>query len=410
MSWLLAPSAARPVRLRSGCLTATPRRPRGALARSRPLARMQEAELPGVTASVLWAAFALATVFGAIAQRTHFCTMGAVADIVNIGDWTRMRMWAMAIGVAMLGFNAMVAAGWVQAANSIYAGPNLLWLSNIVGGLLFGVGMVLASGCGSKTLVRVGGGNLKSLVVLLVLAVAAYATMRGVLAVARAAALDAAAITLPSGQDLPSLLAHASGASRQTLALWLGGALGLALLGWGLSRPEGRSAEALLGGLGIGAVIVGVWWVSGRLGYVAEHPVTLEASFLATNSRRMESLSFVAPVAYTMDWLILFSDTSRVLTLGIVSVFGVVLGSAVVARMSGSFRWEGFAGTEDTANHIAGAALMGAGGVTAMGCTIGQGLSGVSTLALGSFLALGGILAGGVLGLRYQTWRVERSL
>jgi uncharacterized protein len=115
-------------------------------------------------------------------------------------------------------------------------------------------------------------------------------------------------------------------------------------------------------------------------------------------------------VAYTMDWLILFSDTSRVLTLGIVSTLGVVLGSAGVALAGGSFRWEGFAGTEDTANHVVGAGLMGLGGVTALGCTIGQGLSGVSTLALGSFLALGGILTGGVLGVRYQAWRVERSL
>jgi hypothetical protein len=372
--------------------------------------RVSESDLPGLTASVLWAAFALAVAFGAIAQRTHFCTMGAVADIVNVGDWTRMRMWMLAIGVAMIGFNAMVAAGWVKAADSIYAGPALLWLSNIVGGVLFGVGMVLASGCGSKTLVRVGGGNLKSLVVLLVLAISAYATMRGALAVARAATLDTVALTLPTGQDLPSLLASATGLSRQALALWLGGGLGLLLLAWVFYRPEGRNGEVLAGGVGIGAVIVGVWWLSGRLGFVPEHPVTLEPSFLGTNSRRMESLSFVAPVAYTLDWLILFSDTSRVLTLGIVSTLGVVLGSAAVALASGSFRWEGFGGAEDTANHIVGALLMGAGGVTAMGCTIGQGLSGVSTLALGSFLALGGILAGGVLGVRYQAWRVERSL
>ena len=118
---------------------------------------MQESDLPGLTATVLWAAFGLAVAFGAIAQRTHFCTMGAVADIVNLGDWTRMRMWALAAGVAMIGFNAMVGLGWIEAANSIYAAPTLLWLSSLVGGLLFGFGMVLASGCGSKTLVRVGG-------------------------------------------------------------------------------------------------------------------------------------------------------------------------------------------------------------------------------------------------------------
>lgn len=370
---------------------------------------MQEADLPGLTASVLWAAFALAAAFGAIAQRTHFCAMGAVADVVNLGDWTRMRMWALAIGVAMIAFNAMVALGWVDAANSLYAGRKLTWLSNVGGGLLFGFGMVLASGCGSKTLVRIGGGNLKSLVVFIVLAFSAYATMRGVLAVARVAVLDAVTIALPAGQDLPSLIAHASGASRPMLALGLGAALGGVLIAWVLARPEGRGADVLLGGLGIGAVIVGMWWVSGRLGFVPEHPATLEPTFLATNSRRMESLSFVAPVAYTMDWLIFFSDTSRVLTLGIVAVFGVVVGSAAVALTGGSFRWEGFAGAEDTANHIVGALLMGAGGVTALGCTVGQGLSGVSTLALGSFLALAGILAGGVLGVRWQAWRVERS-
>ena len=123
---------------------------------------MQESDLPGLINQVLWASFALAAVFGAIAQRTHFCTMGAVADIVNIGDWTRMRMWLMAIGVAMLGFNAMVGLGWVEARHSIYAAPRLIWLSNLLGGLLFGFGMVLDSGCGSKTLVRNGGGNLKS--------------------------------------------------------------------------------------------------------------------------------------------------------------------------------------------------------------------------------------------------------
>jgi len=371
---------------------------------------MQESDLPGLTAIVLWAAFGLAAAFGAIAQRTHFCTMGAVADIVNLGDWTRMRMWALAIAVAMIGFNAMVGLGWIEAAQSIYAAPALIWLSNMAGGLLFGFGMVLASGCGSKTLVRLGGGNLKSLVVVLVMGVAAYATMRGVVAVARVATIDKVAIVLPAGQDLPSLLAHATGASRPLLALLLGGGIGLALLGWVLARPEGRSAEVLLAGLGVGAVIVGVWWVSGRLGFVPEHPVTLEPVFVATNSRRMESLSFVAPVAYTMDWLILYSDSSKVLTLAVVSTFGVVAGSAAVALAGGSFRWEGFAGTEDTALHLLGAALMGVGGVTAMGCTVGQGLSGVSTLALGSFIALAGILAGGVLGVRFQAWRVERSL
>ena len=371
---------------------------------------MQESDLPGLVAQVLWAAFALAVLFGAIAQRTHFCTMGAVADIVNMGDWTRMRMWLMAMGVAMIGFNAMVALGWVQAGQSVYAGPRLIWLSNALGGLLFGFGMVLASGCGSKTLVRIGGGSLKSVVVFFVLAVASYATLRGITAVARVATVDTVALTLQSGQDLPSVMAAVTGAARGTLALLLGGLIGLAFIGFALAKPEGRSADALLAGLGLGAVIVAVWWVSGRLGHLTEHPVTLEEVFLATNTQRMESLTFVAPMAYTVDWLILFSDKSKVLTIGIVSTLGLVVGSALVALFNKSFRWEGFGGTEDTTNHIVGAVLMGVGGVTAMGCTIGQGLSGVSTLALGSFIALGGIVGGAVLALRYQIWRLDQSV
>ena len=370
---------------------------------------MQESELPGLIAQVLWAAFALAVLFGAVAQRTHFCTMGAVSDIVNMGDWTRMRMWLLAIAVAMIGFNLMVGLGWIEAKNSVYGGPRLIWLSNIVGGLMFGFGMVLASGCGSKTLVRIGGGSLKSLLVFCVLAIASYATLRGITAVARVATVDTVAITLAAGQDLPSLLAQASGIDRQTLALALGIGLGGVIMAWCLSRAEGRSADVLLAGFGLGAIVAGVWWVSGRLGYLAEHPQTLEAVFLATNTRSMESLTFVAPIAYTVDWLILFSDTSKVLTIGIVSTLGVIVGSAAVALATRSFRWEGFAGTEDTANHIVGAVLMGVGGVTAMGCTIGQGITGVSTLALGSFIALASIMAGIVLGIRYQVWRLERQ-
>ena len=370
---------------------------------------MQNIDMGAVAAQVLWASFGLSVLFGAIAQRTHFCTMGAVADIVNIGDWSRMRMWALAIGVAMLGFNAMVAAGWIDAGKTIYAAPRLTWLSAIVGGLMFGFGMVLASGCGSKTLVRIGGGNLKSLVVFIVLGLAAFATIRGITAVARVASVDRVAIELAGGQDLPSLAAAAFGLAKVQAALLLGALIGGALIAWTLARAEGRSADVLLGGAGIGAVVAAMWWVSGRLGYVAEDPNTLQEAFVATNSQRMESLSFVAPIAYTLDWLLFFSDKSKLLTLGIVSTVGVVVGSALWALASRSFRWEGFANAEDTGNHLVGAMLMGIGGVTALGCTVGQGLSGVSTLALGSFIALASIIAGAVLGVRYQVWRVEAT-
>jgi uncharacterized membrane protein YedE/YeeE len=369
---------------------------------------MTPSDLNALANQVLWASFALAALFGALAQRTHFCTMGAVADIVNMGDWTRARMWALAVAFAVLGFNVMVALGWVEARNSVYGGPRVLWLSVLLGGALFGFGMVLASGCGSKNLVRLGGGNLKALVVLMVLGVSAFMTLRGLTAVWRVNTVDQVFLELPAGQDLPSLLAAASGLAAPRLAVWLGGAVALVLLAWVLSRPAGRTAEVWWGGAGIGLVVVAVWWVSGRLGFVPEDPTTLEPAFLATNSRRMESLSLVAPVAYTLDWLMFFSDKSKLLTLGIVSVAGIAVGACAAALASGSFRWEGFGGTEDLANHLVGGALMGVGGVLALGCTVGQGLSGVSTLSLGSLLALASIVSGAVLALRYQGWRLDR--
>jgi len=313
------------------------------------------------------------------------------------------------MGVAMIGFNAMVALGWIEAGNTVYASPRFIWLSALVGGAMFGFGMVLASGCGSKTLVRIGGGNLKSLVVFCVLGIAAFATLRGVTAVLRVATVDTVAIDFPSGQDLPSLLSAATGMARQTLAGIVGIGLGLLLLGWSLARREGRSADNLVGGLGLGTIVALLWWVSGRLGFVAEDPNTLQEAFVATNSQRMESLTFVAPIAYTIDWLVFFSDKSKRLTIAIVSTAGVVVGSALYALASRNFRWEGFRDAKDTADHLVGAVLMGVGGVTAMGCTIGQGLSGLSTLSLTSFVAVAAIIAGAVGGLRFQFWRVERS-
>jgi len=370
---------------------------------------MSDVELQALLRQVLWAGFGLGTLFGVIAQRTHFCTMGAVADVVNIGDWTRMRMWVLAMGTAMLGFNAMVSAGWIKASATVYAVPGWLWMSDLVGGLMFGFGMVLASGCGSKTLVRIGAGNLKSVAVFCVLGLSAFATIKGITAVLRVNTVDTLVITLPAGQDLPSLASASFGGTAAGHALWLGVAIGGALLVWALMRREGRSADVLLGGLGIGALVVAGWWVSGRMGHLAEHPQTLEEVFLATNSQRMESFSFVAPYAYLIDYLMFFSDKSKTLSLGVAITIGVIVGSGVAALLAGTFRWEGFRGVEDTANHLVGAVLMGVGGVTAVGCTIGQGLSGMSTLSLGSFLAVASIIGGAVLALRWQVWRLERS-
>jgi uncharacterized protein len=359
--------------------------------------------------TVLWAAFAASCVFGFIAQRTQFCTMGAVSDIVNMGSWTRMRMWGMAVGVAMIGFYGMGWLGWIDTGKTIYSSGRIVWLSALVGGLLFGFGMVLASGCGSKTLVRIGAGSLKSMVVFFVMGFFAFATLRGVFAVLRVNTVDQVAVDIAAGGSVPMWLTQffgwSSGLSGLIAALVVGGGLVV----WALLSKDFRTPDGLLAGIGLGGVIAGMWWISGHLGFVPEHPETLESVYLATNSGRMESLTFTAPMAYLLDWLIHYSDTSKVLTLGVVTVVGVVVGSFVQALLSRSFRWEGFRDTQDTALHLAGAAFMGVGGVTAMGCTVGQGLSGLSTLSLTSAIAVIGIMVGAVLGFRFQIWLLERE-
>ena len=358
--------------------------------------------------TILWLAFAVAFMFGAIAQKTHFCTMGAVADIVNMGDWSRMRMWLLAIGVAILGSAALHAAGLIDLGKSIYRTPNFTWLSYLVGGACFGVGMVLASGCGGKTLIRIGGGNLKSLVVFLVLGLAAYMTMRGVFGVFRVNVLEKAVITFPGGQDIPALLV-ALGMEAKTAFLLAVIVIGGGLTAFSLLKRDFWTLDNLLAGFGIGLAVVAAWYVSGHLGYLAEHPDTLEEAFIATNSGRMEALSFVAPQAYTLELLMLWSDTSRTVTFAIATALGVIAGSFAWSIVTRSFRWEGFAGIEDTANHLLGAALMGFGGVVAMGCTVGQGISGFSTLALGSIVTFLAIVAGAAATLKFQYWRMMRE-
>ena len=360
------------------------------------------------TTVILLLAFGLGAAFGAISQKTHFCTMGAIADIVNMEDWSRMRMWLLAIAVAILGSAVLHAAGIVDLGKSVYRTPTLTWLSHLVGGLLFGIGMVLASGCGARTLTRIGAGNLKSLVVFLVLGLTAYMTMRGILGVLRVNTLDQVAATLPGGQDIPALLAGmgiAPGMALAVSALAIGGGL----LAFCLLRRDFLTLDNLLGGIAVGAIVIGGWYVSGHLGYLAEDPDTLQEAFLATSSGRMESLTFVAPQAYTLELLMLWSDSSRKLSFGVALALGVVAGSTAWALVTRQFRWEGFRDVADLVRHLAGGALMGFGGVTAMGCTIGQGITGVSTLALGSFITLLAIATGAAATLKYEYWRLMRE-
>ena len=366
-----------------------------------------------LSALVAWGGFILAFIFGFVANRTNFCTMGAVSDVVNMGSWARMRMWLMAIAIAILGAHALQLAGLVDLGKSFYVRPNVTWASYLLGGFLFGVGMTLGSGCGSKTLVRVGGGSLKAFVTFVFLGIAAYMTLKGLFAMARAGWIDPIATDLSAHgvprQDLPTLIATLTGANLRAVELAVALLVAFALLAFVLKDREFRTSfDHLLGGTVVGLVIVGGWYVTGHLGY-GENPDTLETTYFGTNSRTIESLSFTAPVGYALELLMLWSDKSLTVTFGVAATIGLIVGSLTYALLSRTFRWEGFAGAEDTANHVIGGLLMGFGGVTALGCTVGQGLTGFSTLALGSILAFIAIVAGSAVTMKYQYWRMTRA-
>jgi uncharacterized membrane protein YedE/YeeE len=372
-----------------------------------------EASASTLAGVVVWGGFALAFVFGVVANKTNFCTMGALSDIVNMGHWGRMRMWLLAIAVAITGATALLYTGQVDLSKATAQRPMLAWLSLLVGGLTFGIGMTLSGGCANKNLVRVGGGSVRSIVVLVFLAIASYMTLKGLFGQWRTSWLDPVAVNLAAlgwkDQSLATAVAKLTGLPAASALLATASVLVLSLLVFVFKDRRFRSNPTqVVGAVVIGALVVGGWYVSGHLGF-GENPETLEQGYFATNSRTVESMSFVGPLAYGLELLMLWTDKSLHVTFGIASLLGVVLGSAAYAVASKHFRWEGFASLTDLRNQLIGAVLMGFGGVTALGCTIGQGLTGVSTLAIGSFIAVAGIVAGSVATLKFMLWREERS-
>lgn len=348
-------------------------------------------ELSVITIVAL-AGFAVGLVFGGAVQRTNFCAMGGISDALLMGDTRRFRAWLLAIAVAIIGSQALQFAGVVDLNKSIYLSANLGWLGAILGGLMFGFGMTMTGGCTSKTLVRLGAGNLKSLIVILVLGIFAYMTLRGLLAVPRTQLESATNIDLAR-----------RGLSNQNLGEMAGAAVGLpALIGHAIVavalallflaicfKDEGfrRSPRNIAGGVIVGLCVIAGWLVTGVLGADEFNPVPLA------------SLTFVAPAGESLQYLMTF--TGATINFGIAVTAGVIVGGFLMAIATGTFRVETFADREDLLRHLGGAALMGTGGVMALGCTIGQGITGMSTLSLGSLIAWLSILSGGYLGIKY---------
>ena len=365
-----------------------------------------------INSQILLYAFLLTCVLGIVANKTNFCTMGAVFDMVNIGDSNRLRAWFLAIAVAVIGVGVLNGyaldislTGSAETAKPPYTAPLFIWPRYVLGGLLFGIGMTLASGCGNKTLVRVGGGNLKSIVVLFTMGVAAYLMIYADMGAwlfldwMKVVAIDFLDYGLPN-QSLvavlslvmdPELLSHAK------VALTLGGVL----LIWIFSSKGFRTQyDDIVGGLVVGVVIVLGWVLTA--GYLGQE-VFEEIEFMSPRPYDVgaQSLTFVKPTAQMIYWL-QHGFAFNFLTFSLVSAFGVIVGSAIYAGASRQFRFEWFYSFSDFMRHFIGAILMGVGGALSLGCTFGQAITGASTLALGSFVTMAFIIVGAASTMKAQ--------
>jgi len=377
---------------------------------------------------MLWSVFGIAMVLGVVANKTNFCTMGAVSDMVNIGDMGRMRAWLFAIAIAIIGMLIIESMGMARPDEAFppYRAGQLIWAENLLGGLMFGIGMTLASGCGNKTLVRIGGGNIKSIMVMLVIGVIAYymvsplpGTDQTLFTVLFYDWIRPLAIDVGASQDLGTLVAGEAGGA--TARLIIGGIIAAAVLWFVLKSADFRgSFDNVLGGLMVGVLILAGWFVSSNIMVEADgEPTTLVSYYeewdmladsdvgkpAAGRPLSPQSFTFVNPMGQTFGLLLKGLDMS-LLTFGIMSAFGVIAGSLLWSLISRSFRVEWFNSTGDFVNHLIGGIFMGFGGVLGLGCTFGQGITGISTLALGSFIAFFGIVLGSALTMKIQYYKM----
>ncbi|MHB1590713.1 MAG: YeeE/YedE family protein [Sulfuricella sp.] len=377
----------------------------------------------------LWAIFGIALILGAVVNKTNFCTMGSVSDWVNMGDTGRLRSWMLAIAVAILGVTILEANGLINLATTFppYRAPQLVWAQNLLGGLAFGAGMTLASGCGLKALIRVGGGNIKSVMVIAIIGLIAYfmanpfpGTDQTLYTILFYHWISPLTITLKTTQDLGAIVAGNGMAA--TARLVIGILLGLALVGYAFISADFRSNfDNILGGLVVGLAVLAAWYVTSNVmvsvdgqhfhlqNFVAEQwdMYAAPGDLKPADSRPLsvQSFTFINPMGQTMGYAI-DGFKATALNIGVMVLAGVILGSLLWSLISRSFRIEWFASVKDFVNHLVGAILMGFGGVLGMGCTIGQGVTGVSTLAVGSFITLFAIIAGSAGTMKYQYWRM----
>ena len=334
---------------------------------------------------VILAGLGIGLVYGAVGLLSGFCLMSSMRGWLADGDGRLVRTYALAIAVAIAASQFLAGNGMVDLGKTIYLQPSFSVPVLFIGGLLFGYGMVLSNGCGSRALVLLGRGNLRSFVVVVVLAIAAQMTLKGLIAPARIALVQASQTTV-NANSLPSLLATLGLTEALSRALATV-TIVVALMLFAFAHPAfRRSPGQIVAGIIVGLLVAGGWYVTGWLGADDFNPIPVT------------SLTFIAPIADSLQYAML--STGLTLNFGIATVAGVFVGSLATALATGRFKLEGYSSPRHMLRSGTGAALMGIGGVMAFGCSIGQGLTGVSTLALGSFVAVAGILLGTAAGLR----------
>jgi len=351
---------------------------------------------------VIWGGLLLGLVLGAAGQASRFCVRGAIDDVVTLRRPGRLLSWLLAIAVAMVLVQALVAVHAFDAARTIAWGANFAWVSYLVGGAIFGFGMILAGGCPQRSLVKSGSGDLRSLVTLIVTAVAALMTLRGAFAGLRVTFLDRWSLPLGHPQDLGSMAASTLPLSASALR-WLLIAVVVVTIGATVWRRRAAMNRAhWIGGALVGLLVPLAFVLTGVIGFIPEHPETLEPAWMGTQSHRPEGLSFVSPLANSLDLLTMWTDKSTLATFGVLLTLGVLAGSFASARLRGEFKLQSFQHSRELLSYLAGSILMGFGGVTALGCSIGQGLTGLALLSGGAVLAVVGIVAGAVAAIRLR--------
>lgn len=327
------------------------------------------------------------TVLGYAARRQHFCTMAALERYWYAGDGSGVRTWVLAAAFALIATQVLSFIGLADPARSFYLAPSFGLTGAIVGGLAFGFGMALVGTCGFGALVRAGGGSLRALVVILVLGLSALAAQRGLLALLRVEAVDKLAIDLSFAGD-QSIGAIVSALSGIDLRLAVAVVVAAGLLYWGLAGGAGRLSRGAVATAGVVGAVIAFGWVATTL--------AARASFMPV---QVEAGSFVVPVADTILQAIAFTGQGPDYGVGL--VLGVVAGAALCAWRRHDIRWEACDDARELGRHLVGGFLMGAGGVFALGCTIGQGITAVSALAVSAPFVIFSIALGARMGLAY---------